>query len=240
MTYRSFHLSALAAGVAVLALMAPVSLAQEQAPNAQKRNPQIRRHGAAGAATHLMTAPATHGATMQRGQPGAENRTVNTRQTVTNRHVATTSRFGTTYGGTTVAGGAVGGGSYGGGGYYAGGYGHQHGCWWYRHYGPDNIPRWCATGYAAPSSGYSYGYGYTSGPSRFGTTTRVNRQFASNRQTTVTRRTNVMTDHQANVTANRQAHTTASPSAHGGTRVEHGGASVARMSGHNPRQQPTH
>jgi hypothetical protein len=73
--------------------------------------------------------------------------------------------------GATVAGG----GSYYSGGYaypyYAGGVGYgyrHHGCWWYRHYEPYNIPSWCATyvGYG-PSYGYSYGvvapaysYGY--------------------------------------------------------------------------------
>jgi hypothetical protein len=227
MTQRSFHFSALAAGVAALALMAPVSSAQAQAPNAQ-----IHQH----AATHGMTGPAkrtVQGAAMQRGEHGAENRTVNSRRTVTNRRVVTTSRFGATYGGvtygggTTVAGGVVS----GGGGYYAGGYGH-HGCWWYRHYAPGNIPSWCGAsyGYAAPASGYSYGY--ASGPSRFGTATRVNRQFTATRQTTVTHRTDMTASRKENMTGAR---------AHGGTEVAaHGGAKVAGMAGHRPSQKVTH
>jgi hypothetical protein len=225
MRHGLFHLSAVAASLAVLALMAPGSSAQAQAPNAQ-----TQQHGAARTETHRMAAPAkrtVHGVSTR---SGAENRTVTSRRTVTNRRVVTTRRFGTTYGGTTVAGGVVGGGyvspsysgTYYGGGYYAVGH---HSCWWYHHYAPGSIPRWCGTsyGYAAPS-GYSYSYGYTSGPSRFGTTTDVSRRFAYHRQTTITHRTNM--------TANRKANTT--------TAGAHGAAKVAGMAGHHPRQQVTH
>lgn len=238
MTHGSFQLSVLAAGVAALALAAPVSSAQAQAPNAQ-----THQHGTAGATTHRTAAPATraaHGAVMHRGA----ERTVNSRETVTNRRVVTNGRFGATHGGATVAGGVVGGGyvspSYSGanygGGYSAGG---NHSCWWYRHNAPGNIPRWCTTsyGYAAPASGYthgysapSYSYGYTSGPSRFGTTTRVNRHFAYNSRTDVTNR--------MNRTTNRKASMTTGTRAHGGTQVVH--AKVAGLPGHPTRQKVTH
>ena len=49
-------------------------------------------------------------------------------------------------------------------------YGHHHGCWWYRHYAPYDMPSWCygpAYGYSAPVYGYSNGpsYGYVYGVS---------------------------------------------------------------------------
>jgi hypothetical protein len=71
-------------------------------------------------------------------------------------------------GGNVAYGYRVHGGYYAAGGYYAGGgyaypayggsYGYRHhGCWWYRHYEPYNIPASCST-YYGPSYSYSYGY----------------------------------------------------------------------------------
>lgn len=242
MVHGSFNLSVLAAGVAALALAAPVSSAQAQAPNTQ-----THQHGAAGSTTHRAAAPATHAAHNAVTHRSAERTVNSSRETVTNRRVVTNGRFGATRGGATVAGGVVGGGyvspSYSGanygGGYSAGG---NHSCWWYRHNGPGNIPRWCTTsyGYAAPASGYahgysapSYSYGYTSGPSRFGTTTRVNRQFASNSRTDVTDRTNRTVNRKANLTAGTRARS-------GSQVVQHGGAKVAGLPGHPTRQKVTH
>jgi hypothetical protein len=72
---------------------------------------------------------------------------------------------------------------------YSGTYGVAgHSCWWYRHYDPADLPRWCPRyygssygygyGYSAPSHSYSYGYsapaysyGYRYGATR--TSTRV-------------------------------------------------------------------
>ena len=233
MRHGSFHLSAVAASLAVLALMAPSS-SQAQAPSAQT-HAQTQKHGSAGTATHRTGQSATrtgHGVAMQRGQSDAKNRTAVSGRTVTNRDVVTTRRAGA----TTVAGGGYVSpsysGTYYGGGAYAGG---NHDCWWYRHHAPGNIPSWCGAsyGYAAPSGGYSYSYGYTSGPTRFGTTSHVNREVSSSRQTTVTRQTNMTANRQPNK-ANRQASMTASAS-HGGT----GGAKMAGM-GHHARQQVTH
>ncbi len=38
-------------------------------------------------------------------------------------------------------------------------YRHHHGCWWYRHYDPYDMPSWCGTYSYAPAYDYSYDYG---------------------------------------------------------------------------------
>jgi hypothetical protein len=79
-----------------------------------------------------------------------------------------------------------------------------HSCWWYRHYDPTDLPRWCpryygssygySYGYSAPSYSYSYGYsapaysyGYRYGAyrDRYGATRTTSTRVTSTRVTNV-------------------------------------------------------
>jgi hypothetical protein len=113
---------------------------------------------------------------------------------------------------------------------YGGTYGVAgHSCWWYRHYDPADLPRWCPRyygssyyayrhGYSAPSYGYSYGYsapaysyGYRYGVTRTASTRTTSTRFANVSSTRFTNRPHGMAVRQggAHVAVTRPAETSA-------------------------------
>ena len=188
MTHGALRLSAIALGAGVVALLTPVAPA----------TPEVRPHGShgfAGPAVHghgfHPRGPAFHhgfaGGGVHRPAMrvvhGAGRYSLSGGRAYTHAHhygYAYGHRYGRHgYPYRDYVGGYYAGGysyPYAGGHYhrhhryYAGGYyyRHHHGCWWYRHYDPYEMPSWCygpAYGYSAPVYGYSYepSYGYVYG-----------------------------------------------------------------------------
>jgi hypothetical protein len=204
-------------GTTTLISLASASAAIAQANTQRPLPPEKGQVTAqAGATTKL------HGTAMKAGrQQTAHAAAHQTTRSVRDASVRTVRRTTVrTTGGTTVAGGGHwvwrGGRSvwqsYGftGGGYapvitataYGGTYGGAgHSCWWYRHYDPAGLPRWCpryygssygySYRYSEPSIRYSYGYSAPAGY-RYGTTRTTSTRVTTTRVANVssTRSTN--------------------------------------------------
>jgi len=111
---------------------------------------------------------------------------------------------------------------------YSGTYGVAwHSCWWYRHFDPANMPRWCPRyygssygyryGYSAPSYSYSapaYSYGYRYGESRNESTRVTSTRVANVSGARVESRTHGVTPGGAHVAVTRPAETGAQVRSH--------------------------
>jgi hypothetical protein len=149
MKLGALRLSAIALGAAAIALLTPISPASAA----------LRHYGVAGSAMHPSAMHASYRAAWGGGYRHAyasgrhyrfaygRRYAHSYRYAYGHRYAYRWRRYG--WRGVAVAGG------YYGGGYYR----HRHGCWWYRHYDPYDIPSWCGT-YYAPAYDYSYGYDY--------------------------------------------------------------------------------
>jgi hypothetical protein len=94
----------------------------------------------------------------------------------------------------------------------------RHSCWWYRHYDPADLPRWCpryygttygySYGNSAPSYGYSapaYSYGYRYGAIRTASTRVTSTRVANVSTARFTSRTHGFTQGGAHVAVTRPA-----------------------------------